>query len=75
LVQVAAGYRQLYEVGAWERAQSVTSIGQSGHPLSKQYDDQIILWREGVYHTMPWSKEAVEQATVYLLELRPKGWV
>jgi penicillin amidase len=71
LVQVAASYRQIYEVGIWDRAQTVTNIGQSGHPLSPHYADQMILWREGVYHTMPWGEEAVRQATVYRMKLRP----
>jgi penicillin G amidase len=72
LVQVVATYRQIYEVGSWDRAQTVNSVGQSGHPLSPHYDDQIVLWREGVYHAMPWSEEAVRQATAYRLTLRPR---
>lgn len=71
LVQVAASYRQIFEVGSWDRAQSVTNVGQSGHPLSDLYDDQIRMWQEGVYHAMPWSEEAVEAATVYRLRLEP----
>lgn len=71
LVQVNAGYRQIFEVGTWDRAQSSCNIGQSGYPLSKHYDDQIMLWREGVYHAMPWSEEAVREATVYLMKLQP----
>lgn len=73
LVQVAAGYRQIYEVGVWDRAQTVTSVGQSGHPFSPHYDDQIILWREGVYHAMPWSEEVVRQATAFRMILHPGG--
>ena len=73
LVQAAASYRQIFEVGAWDRAQTVTNVGQSGHPLSDRYDDQIMLWKEGAYHAMPWSREAVEQATVYHLRLEPGG--
>ncbi|HMN28977.1 MAG TPA: penicillin acylase family protein, partial [Caldilineaceae bacterium] len=73
LVQVAASYRQIFEVGVWDRAQSVTNVGQSGHPLSRHYDDQIVLWREGVYHAMPWSEEAVRKATAFQLRLRPTG--
>ena len=72
LVQVAAAYRQIYEVGAWDRAQSVTNLGQSGHPLSRQYDDQIVMWREGVYHAMPWGEEAVRKATAHRMTLKPE---
>lgn len=71
LIQVAASYRQIYEVGAWDRAQTITNGGQSGHPLHPHYDDQIMLWREGVYHKMPWSRTAVESATEQRLVLNP----
>ncbi len=71
LVNVAAVYRQAYDVGEWECAQTVTQTGQSGHAMSDQYDDQMAMWREGVYHAMPWSKDAVEKAAVYRLLLHP----
>ncbi len=71
LVQIVASYRQLYEVGAWDRAMTVTTSGQSGHPLSPHYDDQMAMWREGVYHNMPWSREAVEKGTESRLRLAP----
>lgn len=64
-------YRQVYEVGAWDRAETVLAGGQSGHPLSRLYDDQIVMWREGVYHVMPWSREAVEKVAAYKLVLEP----
>jgi penicillin amidase len=70
-VLVAASYRQIFEVGSWDRAQSVTNVGQSGHPLSDLYDDQIMMWKEGAYHAMPWSREAVDAAAVYRLTLQP----
>ena len=71
LVQVLAGYRQVFTVGAWDDAQTVIATGQSGHPLSDHYDDQITMWREGVYHTMPWSRAAVDGATRYRMTLTP----
>jgi penicillin amidase len=71
LVQTIPVYRQIFEVGGWDRAQSVIAGGQSGHPLSRQYDDQIMMWREGVYHLMPWSRPAVEKAAVHRLLLQP----
>ena len=46
LVQVIASYRQIYEVGAWDRAESVLPLGQSGHPLSDHYDNQMMMWKE-----------------------------
>lgn len=71
LVNVASTYRQIYSVGEWDLAQTVTHTGQSGHPLSDQYDDQMGMWREGVYHSMPWTRKAVEDATVYRMTLHP----
>ncbi|BAM00476.1 MULTISPECIES: penicillin acylase family protein [Caldilinea] len=73
LIQVIPVYRQILEVGAWDRAQSVLAGGQSGHPLSRLYDDQIMMWREGVYHLMPWSRPAVEKAAVHRLVIMPQG--
>ncbi|MBK8047278.1 MAG: penicillin acylase family protein [Anaerolineales bacterium] len=71
LVQVLPAYRQVYEVGAWDRAETVIAGGQSGHPLSRLYDDQIMMWREGVYHATPWSDEAIDKLTEYKLTLTP----
>lgn len=71
LVTTLPAYRQVYEVGAWDRAETVLAGGQSGHPLSRLYDDQVMMWREGVYHLMPWSREAVDKVTEYRLRLDP----
>jgi penicillin amidase len=71
LVQVTASYRQIYDVGVWDHAQTVTTSGQSGHPMSANYADQIPMWLEGVYHPMPWSRSAVQDAARNRIELLP----
>ncbi len=71
LAQVVASYRQIYEVGNWDAARTVTTAGQSGHPLSDNYVDQMPMWLEGMYHPMPWSRAAVETATQQRLVLEP----
>ena len=71
LVQVTASYRQIYDVGMWDQAKTVTTSGQSGHPMSPNYADQITMWLEGVYHPMPWSREAVVTAARNRIELLP----
>ena len=71
-VQVTASYRQIYDVGMWDQAKSVTTSGQSGHPMSPNYADQITMWLEGVYHAMPWSREAVQAVARNRIELLPK---
>jgi penicillin amidase len=72
LVQVVASYRQIFEVGAWDRGQAITCVGQSGHPLSPNYDDQVMMWREGVYHRMPWNRAAVEKVAEHRLWISPE---
>lgn len=71
LVQVIPNYRQIFEVGNWDKAQTVTVPGQSGHPFAKSYDDQLPMWREGAYHLMPWHRPAVEHVAVAKLTLLP----
>jgi penicillin G amidase len=71
LVQSAAVYRQIFEAGEWDRSKSVIMTGQSGHPLGDHYDDQITMWREGVYHAMPWAREAVRDTMRYRTLLQP----
>ncbi len=71
LVQVIPTYRQIIDVGRWDEMRSVTSTGQSGHPLHRNYTDQIPLWLEGVYHPMPWSWPEVEDIGLHTLHLRP----
>ena len=70
LVQVQASYRQILDVGNWDAALGLTGSGQSGHPVSRNYADQIPMWLEGAYHKMPWSRAAVEEATRHRLTLK-----
>ena len=73
LVQVTASYRQVLDVGMWDQAKSVTTSGQSGHPLSPNYADQITMWLEGVYHAMPWERETVRSHARNRIELMPRS--
>lgn len=67
----AASYRQILDVGAWDRSLGVNTTGQSGHPHSPHYFDQNALWRQGDYHPLPFTRGAVDAATVSILELVP----
>lgn len=67
-----ASWRQIFDVGNWDDARGVHTTGQSGHPASPHYDDQIPLWLEGRYHAMPWSRAKVLAATVDKLILSPR---
>jgi penicillin amidase len=58
-------------VGVWEQARTVTPLGQSGHPMSPHFADQMTMWLEGAYHAMPWARPEVEKAAHFRLVLRP----
>lgn len=47
-----AGYRGVYDLADPDSSVFITSTGQSGHPLSRHYDDLSELWRRGEYVTM-----------------------
>lgn len=71
LVRTSATYRQVLDVGDWDRSTAVLSTGQSGQPTSPHYADMIDLWREGEQHPMLWTRAAVEAEAAATLSLRP----
>ncbi len=66
-----ASYRQVVDVGNWDRSLAVNTTGQSGHPLSPHYFDQNTMWRAGELRTFPFSRAAVEKARAHRLLLTP----
>jgi penicillin amidase len=68
-----ASMRLVIDVGCWDESRVALAGGQSGNPLSPHYDDQIAWWQRGEGVPLPWSREAVEQATRSVLRLLPKG--
>jgi penicillin amidase len=66
-----ASYRQLFDVGDWDRARFVMPPGQSGHPGSRHYADLLELWRRVEYAPLLFSRTAVEEAVEQRAELRP----
>jgi penicillin amidase len=48
----AAAYRGVYDLADPDSSVFVVSTGQSGHPLSRHYDDLGELWRRGEYIPM-----------------------
>ena len=68
-----AAYRRIIDLGNFDQSVAVNSTGQSGHPYSPHYDDQIALWARGEYRPIHFSREAVESATRYRLLLQPAG--
>ncbi|MBK6328308.1 MAG: penicillin acylase family protein [Chloroflexi bacterium] len=63
--------RMIVDISNLDASQTVLPTGQSGHPFNPHYDDQMPLWLNGQYHTMLWSKTAVEAAAQDKLILQP----
>lgn len=70
-VTESASYRQVLDVGDWDRSLAVITTGQSGHPRSPHYADQLPLWHEGRLRPMPFSRAAVERERAHRLLLTP----
>ena len=68
-----AGYRGVYDFADPDSSVFITSTGQSGHPLSRFYDDLGELWRRGEYVPMSLDPELARAAAVGVTELSPAG--
>lgn len=67
-----AGYRGVYDFADPDSSVFVTSTGQSGHFLSRHYDDLAQLWRRGEYIPMSLDEELARAAAVGITRLWPK---
>ncbi|HTA68290.1 MAG TPA: penicillin acylase family protein [Bryobacteraceae bacterium] len=66
-----ASWREILDVGDWDRSVMTNVPGESGDPSSKHYSDLLQDWGAGRYHPMPFSRQAVEAATEERIMLRP----
>jgi penicillin amidase len=71
-VRVGASVRMVVDVGAWDESVWINAPGQSGVPGQSHYDDLAPLWAEARYVPMPYSREAVDAATVSRIDLLPR---
>ncbi|WGH77858.1 penicillin acylase family protein [Jannaschia ovalis] len=69
----AATYRGVYDFADPESSVFITSTGQSGHPLSRHYDDLGELWRRGEYIPMTLDPELARAGAVGITRLVPEG--
>ena len=67
----SASYRQIIDLADWDNSKCVITSGQSGHFMSRFYDNQVSLWLEGEYHPMIFSQDEVEKNASSILFLRP----
>ncbi|WP_299961914.1 penicillin acylase family protein [uncultured Roseobacter sp.] len=66
-----AGYRGVYDFADPDSSVFITSTGQSGHFLSRHYDDMAQLWRRGEYIPMSLDEDLARAAAVGVTVLRP----
>jgi penicillin amidase len=63
--------RFVADLADWDRSVFTLPLGQSGHPFARHADDQTQDWLAGRMHAMPWSRPAVDAATVSRVRLVP----
>jgi penicillin amidase len=71
---MGANYRMIADLGTeppglW----AVDAQGQSGHPGSPHYCDQLAEWLAGRYHFLPLDRSAAARQAVSTLRLVPRG--
>lgn len=67
-----AGYRGVYDFADPDSSVFIISTGQSGHPLSRHYDDLGQLWRRGEYIPMSLDPELARAGSVGITTLTPQ---
>jgi penicillin amidase len=67
-----ASYRHILDLSDWDHSVMTNVPGESGNPESAHYSDLLDEWASGSYHPMPFSRKAVEAATVERITLVPK---
>lgn len=67
-----AGYRGVYDFADPDSSVFIISTGQSGHFMSRHYDDLAQLWRRGEYIPMSLDPDLARAASVGVSTLTPK---
>ena len=63
--------RLVCDAGDWRRSVIVTASGQSGHPASRHYADQIPLYLAGTCRPLLWERSDIEKEAEVRLLLLP----
>jgi penicillin amidase len=66
-----ASFREILDVADWDRSVATSVPGQSGQPGSPHYGDLLLLWGEGRYFPLLFSREKIEAAAKERLVLEP----
>ncbi|WP_282091706.1 penicillin acylase family protein [Epibacterium ulvae] len=68
----SAGYRGVYDFADPDSSVFVISTGQSGHFLSRYYDDQSQLWRRGEYIPMSLDENLARAGALGITRITPR---
>ncbi len=68
----ASAFRAVVDFADPESSVFIASTGQSGHPLSRHYDDMSILWRRGEYITMALDPAVARGGAMGVTRIRPR---
>jgi penicillin amidase len=71
-VDVGASFRQIVDVGDWDRSVATSAPGQSEWTRSPHFDDLAKLWAADEYFQLAFSDRAIQQNAESTLVLRPK---
>jgi len=69
----AAGFRAVHDFSDPDSSVWITSTGQSGHPLSRFYDDQSTIWRRKEYIPMSLDAERARSGAIGVTRIAPSG--
>jgi len=64
--------RLIASPGNWDATRHVIPLGESGLPSSPHFKDQFNLWKDGTPAILPFSKAAIDKATVEMVVMGPK---
>ncbi|CUH82223.1 Penicillin acylase 2 precursor [Tritonibacter multivorans] len=68
----SASYRGVYDFDDPDSSVFIAATGQSGHFLSRHYDDMSQLWRRGEYIPMSLDEELARAAAVGITQITPR---
>jgi penicillin amidase len=66
-----AGYRQIIDLSSGNDSRFADALGQSGHFLSRHYDDALADWRAVRHHPMRIERADIERGAIGHLRLTP----
>ena len=66
------GYRQIVDLSTANDSRFLDAVGQSGHPLSKHYDDFLSDWQTVRHRKMRMNRDEIERGAIGHLRLVPK---